>query len=94
MEIKFKKYGKCVGEGDFFERTIKLGDKNFYILIAQDEIHDDDSNVIGSYYMIDLDHIQIRDRSIKTKKQALDRVKKEIISSCRAIINNVRELTL
>jgi hypothetical protein len=93
MILKFKKYNGDIS-GDFFESYITLGGLEFYLLIAQDEIYDRKGNVIGSYYIINIDDKQIRNRRIKTKKMALRRVQEELLKSCRAIADDVLRLNL
>lgn len=92
MKIKFSKYGDGV-TGDCFERAIMIGSDEFYLLIFQD----DDAKG-KSYYAIDVScsiySVQIRDRKIKTKKQAFARMKRELLSVARKITDKVKTLEL
>ena len=91
MKIKFKNRG-WIGEGEFFEKEFKFGNGKLYILVYFSEL------ITESYYAITINcpilNVQINDYNIQTKKQAVDRIKRELLSAAKKNMTQIESIVL
>lgn len=91
MKMKFRNHGYGMA-GDYFEKNIKINGEDCYILISEEGSN---HRKPKSYYIIDIQYVdfstQIRDYSIKTKRQAIQRVKKELLNYNKKQLKGIKD---